>query len=149
MSLCRCHGFRPGIRGSMPRRMSRRSPWWRTCWRTTQVAAPSLPCCTSTAHRPSGWKVGAQTQTSVCARISYSLNCTNVIKQEILSGRKRMNCCDSFKMPCLHYVKRETLKCLRDEIGKLIFDHSFVFIQQQCLYLWGCDCKKKKTTKHI
>lgn len=56
--LCRCHGFRLAIgrsmlsRGALPR-----SPWWRTCWRTTQTAVPWPPCCTSTAPQSSDWKV--------------------------------------------------------------------------------------------
>lgn len=59
MCLCRCHGFRLATDGSMcSRGMLRRYPWWKTCWRTTRKAAPSPPCCTSTAHKPSDWKVG-------------------------------------------------------------------------------------------
>lgn len=56
--VCRCHGFRLAIGKSMLNRGALPcSPWWRTCWRTTQMAAPWPPCCTSTAPQSSDWKV--------------------------------------------------------------------------------------------
>lgn len=69
MSLHRCHGCRLATgRSTLSREALRRSPWWRTCWRTTRTAAPSPRCCTSTALKPSDWKVNSHN----CSRPSVT-----------------------------------------------------------------------------
>lgn len=39
------------------------SPRWTTCWKTAQMAVPSLPCCTFTAPLSSTWRVRTPAKT--------------------------------------------------------------------------------------